>query len=96
MRCRNSLRFRDDVAGCAAIGHAPGCAPGFALAGAGGYAPAGTLRGMHRGLAFSQTPARKAGTGTSERDDVAAGFEMENSKFRKMMVHEKLFYSIIA
>ena len=72
MRCRNSLRFRDDVAGCAAIGHAPGCAPGFALAGAGGYAPAGTLRGMHRGLAFSQTPARKAGTGIPERDDVAA------------------------
>ena len=54
------------------------------------------LQGMYRGLAFSQTPARKAGTGTPERDDVAAGFEMANSKFRKMMVHEKLFYSIIA
>ena len=54
------------------------------------------LQGMHRGLAFSQTPAWKAGTGTPERDDVAAGFEMENSKFRTMMVHEKLFYSIIA
>ena len=30
------------------------------------------LQGMYRGLAFSQTPARKAGTGTPERDDVAA------------------------
>ena len=41
MRCRNSLRFRDDAAGCGASGHAPGYALGFASAGAGGYVSAG-------------------------------------------------------
>lgn len=41
MRCRNSLRFRDDAAGCGASGYAPGYVPGFVPVGAGGYVSAG-------------------------------------------------------